>query len=397
MAASSQPSLLILPSPPYPAKPASLSAAYRPALTAALTTLSKLRLPSTTILEIVLPITTLDRSFETIQKTLAGLYSLICIVCAKESIEMYGPGSVDARVILLSQMSVEDGDFSTMRIKGGPITDLGTLASTRRRWQILFSVDGEEGQEYLSRYSKIVKSTLPPLLAEPHIVSGGVSLISAQSLHQAALAPAAHHIVAVGGTFDHLHAGHKLLLTATALALYGSSETSSRRLIVGITGDELLKNKKYSEYLGSWEQRASDVVDFMKSILSFAKPQCMDKEVETVHVNKPGPNGKAIHTTLKSCSITIECVEIQDPFGPTITDESITALVVSGETRSGGRAVNTKRAENGWAALEVFEVDVLNATDEDVDAPTKTENFDSKISSTAIRKHKAELKASASL
>ncbi len=99
---------------------------------------------------------------------------------------------------------------------------------------------------------------------------------------------------------------------------------------------------------------------------------------------------------MKASSITIECVEIQDPFGPTITDEDVTALVVSGETRSGGQAVNDKRTEMGWKALEVFEIDVLDAQ-ESTEGPSKTDDFASKISSTAIRKRKAENASKSSL
>ena len=50
--------------------------------------------------------------------------------------------------------------------------------------------------------------------------------------------------VALGGTFDHLHAGHKILLTMACWL-------ASRRVIVGITDDILLKNKKYRNLLES--------------------------------------------------------------------------------------------------------------------------------------------------
>ncbi len=181
------------------------------------------------------------------------------------------------------------------------------------------------------------------------------------------------------------------MLTATALLLQPGSavETAHRRLIVGITGDQLLKNKKYAEYLGSWIKRQGDVVGFLLSILYFARSS-REEAIETLSLDEPIPNGRAIHTKLKNCSITIECVEIQDPFGPTITDESVTALVVSGETRAGGQAVNNKRTEKGWKPLEVFEVDVLEAEETGEEA-SKTENFASKISSTAIRKRRAEI------
>jgi len=164
---------------------------------------------------------------------------------------------------------------------------------------------------------------------------------------------------------------------------------------VGITGDELLKNKKYAEYLKSWKQRQEDVVDFLLSILLFTRSS-VNEAVHSVSFDDPTPNGKAIHTQLKASSITIECVEIQDPFGPTITDEDVTALVVSGETRSGGQAVNDKRTEMGWKALEVFEIDVLDAQ-ESTEGPSKTDDFASKISSTAIRKRKAENASKSSL
>ena len=94
--------------------------------------------------------------------------------------------------------------------------------------------------------------------------------------------------------------------------------------------------------------------------------------------------------------MTIECVEIQDPYGPTITDESVTAIVISGETRAGGQAVNERRREKGWHALEIFEVDVLDA-EENEGGQAKTGGFASKISSTAIRKRKAESARTSSL
>jgi phosphopantetheine adenylyltransferase len=175
-------------------------------------------------------------------------------------------------------------------------------------------------------------------------------------------------------------------LTATALVLQPS--THPRRLIVGITGDELLKNKKYSQFLGSWKQRQDDVVQFLLSILLFStsKPNIA---VEYEPFDTPVPNGKGVRTHLRESNITIECCEIQDPFGPTITDEAVSALVVSAETRSGGQAVNNERAAKGWKELEVLEIDVLDAHDSEL-GPTKTEDFASKISSTAIRKRLAD-------
>jgi len=54
--------------------------------------------------------------------------------------------------------------------------------------------------------------------------------------------------VACGGTFDHFHSGHKVLLTSAVLM-------SSEEVVIGISDGELLKNKKFKEVLQSFEYR----------------------------------------------------------------------------------------------------------------------------------------------
>jgi len=76
----------------------------------------------------------------------------------------------------------------------------------------------------------------------------------------------------------------------------------------------------------------------------------------------------------------VEIVEINDQFGPTVTEEGISALVVSEETRAGGEAVNKERARKGWGGLEVFVVGVV-----------EDENWGGmKMSSTEIRRRRGE-------
>ena len=133
----------------------------------------------------------------------------------------------------------------------------------------------------------------------------------------------------------------------------------------------------------SWEDRENAVCRFLCAILSFEDLQKAIKGSE--RFSHPGPNGRAIHHRL-ACGLTIKCVEISDPFGPAITDESITALVVSGETRAGGKAVNDKRMEKRWPTLEVFEVDVLDSRSGDDADTSDLREFQSKISSTEIRR-----------
>ena len=55
--------------------------------------------------------------------------------------------------------------------------------------------------------------------------------------------------------------------------------------------------------------------------------------------------------------------------------------------------MNDKRAEKGWAELEVFEVDVLDAEPgdgEEEEGQAAKETFESKISSTELRRRIAE-------
>lgn len=403
MANYSLPSLLILPTPPAPPTPAALKAAYQPALTAALTTLTSTKASNPTILELYIPSPrhyALDelrsQLFEEVEDLISKVYSLISIISAHNAIEPVGSGAVDARVILIDPASIEEFHdrllSSPFSLPGtGPIIDIQTLALTRRNWNQIFSVDGERGQDILNKYLGVAVHLNPPVHGGVLTVPGGISLMS--SITSKTRTPrqgsVVHNVVAVGGTFDHLHAGHKLLLTATALLLQPSTSSLDveRRLVIGITGDQLLQNKKYAEYLQSWKQRQENVTDFLTSILFFAQPEKQELEIQSL--DNPTVNGKAIHTRFKQAKMTIECVEIQDAFGPTITDETVSALVVSGETRSGGAAVNTKREEKGWEPLEVFEIDVLDAL-EDKSSAAATEEFAAKLSSTAIRKRKAE-------
>jgi phosphopantetheine adenylyltransferase len=172
-----------------------------------------------------------------------------------------------------------------------------------------------------------------------------------------------------------------------------TTEREERTVTIGITAEDLLKNKKYAEFLEDWHDRYTSVHRFLHGILSF-NPTIEHPE-QISEIKKPGPNGHAVLARYPS-GLLIKYVEIWDPFGPTITDEKIDTLVISAETRSGGNAVNQKRKEQGWSELEVLEVDVLDAEEaEDGDdkiaqAEGVQESFENKLSSTEIRRMQAE-------
>ena len=344
--------------------------------------------------------------FAQTQTLLTELYTLLCLIAVEHRVELDFPGGVDVRIFMLEAIR-EAPETSVNYAFSGPLIDMATLVASRARiYDPIFSIESEEGEHILQAFLKL-HSVLPnPSPPNVRRMIGGTSITTSSQKSDARQAateplqpPPPHHSVIVGGTFDHLHIGHKLLLTATALVLSPSPSPISNRLItIGITGDELLVNKKFAPEVESWDVRQQKTADFFESILAFPTASSSSRRSETI--SEPGPNGHVVRVTFLSVAsgstTTINYTRISDPYGPTIVDEKISALVISQETRAGGKAVNDRRREKGWAELEVFEVDVLDASprleDDDVGGPRK-ETFESKISSTEIRRRLAEMRA----
>ena len=134
-----------------------------------------------------------------------------------------------------------------------------------------------------------------------------------------------YSVSAVGGTFDHMHDGHKILLSV-------ASFITKVKLIIGLTDQELLVNKKHKGLLESFDVRSKNVSQFLR-------------------VLKPGLN--------------LEIIAIRDVCGPTGTVPDIEALIVSRETLAGGKFVNNTRSERGLSQLDIVVVNVLGGREED--------------------------------
>lgn len=136
----------------------------------------------------------------------------------------------------------------------------------------------------------------------------------------------------MGGTFDHLHIGHELLLK-TAFSI-------SRKVVIGLTAEEMLNNKKYKSKLEDYKTRKKKIENFVKNFADLSR---------------------------------LEIVELKDPYGPPIHEPDYEGLIISQETYASALKMNEMREQKGFKPLILIVIPIL-----------KDEN-DQKISSTSIR------------
>jgi len=126
--------------------------------------------------------------------------------------------------------------------------------------------------------------------------------------------------VAVGGTFDLLHNGHKLLLKKCF--------EIGDRVVIGITSDRLARRKAHE--VSPLTERRKKLEEFLKSLGVFER-----------------------------ASIVI----LEDPYGPTITDGDISAIVVSEETLPRALEINRIRRSHGLKPLDIVVVALMKDDD----------------------------------
>lgn len=154
--------------------------------------------------------------------------------------------------------------------------------------------------------------------------------------------------VVIGGTFDRLHSGHKILLSEAILRC-------RKVLTVGVTDTPMLETKKLWELIEPCSIRMENVRNFLQ-------------EVEP--------------------SLEYHIAPINDMFGPTKDDPTFQMIVVSSETVRGGDKVNEVRKANGLKPLQVHSVDLLeedNKLDDDEEDKISSSNIRMRCLGTLIK------------
>lgn len=131
--------------------------------------------------------------------------------------------------------------------------------------------------------------------------------------------PSEFPVTALGGTFDHLHAGHKILLSMAAWI-------TSEKLIVGMTG----RLGYYADV-----QRINQSNILLSTDDALLKNKANKRVLE--HLPVRTERVRAFLTLFKQ-RIHYDIVPINDVYGPTAWDPNIQALVVSKETLPGAAA-----------------------------------------------------------
>lgn len=124
--------------------------------------------------------------------------------------------------------------------------------------------------------------------------------------------------VAVGGTFDELHKGHKTLLN--------KAFEIGERVLIGLCSDEFAKRLQKPHNTSSYKVRLEELQNYLK---------------------KANLSGRA------------EIIQLNDPFGPTINDKCIKALVVSEETKPTAFRINEKRVEKSLEPIRIFSIKMV--------------------------------------
>jgi len=126
--------------------------------------------------------------------------------------------------------------------------------------------------------------------------------------------------VAVGGTFDTLHRGHKALLS--------KAFEIGEKVVIGLSSDEFASKMCKPHKTAAYAERLKELKTFLK---------------------KRGLGNRA------------EIVPLNDPYGLTVSGKSLDALIVSKETELTANKINKVRVEAGLPPLKIISISMVPA------------------------------------
>jgi len=130
--------------------------------------------------------------------------------------------------------------------------------------------------------------------------------------------PSKFNVVAVGGTFDKLHKGHKALLR--------KAFEIGEHVMIGLCTDGFVRRMEKQHEVAPYEERLEELKAFLRE-------------------------NDLLQRT--------EIVTLDDPYGVTLCKGCINALIVSRETEPMAVEINRKRCAMGLASLEVIVINMV--------------------------------------
>jgi pantetheine-phosphate adenylyltransferase len=126
--------------------------------------------------------------------------------------------------------------------------------------------------------------------------------------------------VAVGGTFDEFHKGHRALL----LKAFDVGE----HVLVGVSAESLVQKMAKPHLVATYDVRVEEVKGFLRK-----------------------------NSLLERATI----VPLRDSYGVTLTSQNLQGIVVSRETESIAHEINKKRKAAGLRPLEIIVINLVLA------------------------------------
>ena len=141
-----------------------------------------------------------------------------------------------------------------------------------------------------------------------------------------------YEIIALGGTFDIIHAGH--------IALLKRGFSISKKVIIGLTSDEFA-GKNGKELVNRYEKRYANLISLIEE---------------------------------KFLNSKFEIAKLENEFGPAAIEGNVEALVVSTETENKGDTLNKLRNEKNLTNVDIILVSMVLAEDGNRISSTRIRN-----------------------